>query len=207
MSDKTPNNVESKTDPKDEGKPASVAILTLATASVAAVNEFTTAFSFAPFWTDIGVSVAVLGTALYFLSFVVRIEKGIGEGQVFPSVRFRLDALHLIAAGLLFVLFTIGIARPIHNALTGEWKVCGSFISTCQKNSCISLYDQKGRKSIEECLPLDASGYLAAHSESWWHYRPSKVAVKCGSDESQAVPIADVMMRRGTCSGVQELRQ
>jgi hypothetical protein len=189
-----------------EGNPLFVAVLTVGASSMAAVNEFTNAFQFEPFWVDFGFAAAVLGIALYFLGSMFAFESTSPASRNVGRLGFRFAPLRFAAAMVLILIFAVSIGRPVHNALAGDWTVCGTFVSICGKNSCVRLWDEKGRKTTDECLSLDDSGYLPPHAEAWWRYQPAKVSLVCGADERQPVPVNETMLRNAECSGRQELR-
>jgi hypothetical protein len=201
---------EDRADPKSnrgsEPSPLFVTILAIGTSAIAAVNEFTNAFQFEPFWVDVGFALAALGVALYLLRSMISGAKADGSTQGRRRLQMNLDPVRAAMGIILLVIFSLSIGRPIRNAVAGDWTVCGTFVSACEKNSCIRLFDEKGRKSMEECLPLDDTGYLALHSEARWRYQPVKMSLVCGADESIPIPLNDAMIRNAACSGEQDFR-
>jgi hypothetical protein len=188
-----------------EPSPLFATLLGVCTSAMAAVNEFTNAFQFEPFWVDIGFALAAVGVAAYLLRSMIS-PGGADRSTQRRRLEINLDPVRVAAAVVLLVIFSVSVGRPIRNVVAGDWTVCGTVVSACEKNSCVRLLDEKGRKSMEECLSLDDTGYLAPHSEAWWRYQPVKMSLVCSADESIPIPLNDTMIRNSACSGEQDLR-
>lgn len=200
------DSADAKAKEDAEASPLFATVLAICTSAMAAVNEFTNAFQFEPLWVDVGFALAAVGVAAYLLRSMISPSGADSSSQGRARLRVKLDPVRVAAAVVLLVIFFVSVGRPIRNVVAGEWTVCGTVVSTCEKNACVRLLDEKGRKSTEECWSLDDTGYLAPHSEARWRYQPVKMSLVCGADESIPVPLNDTMIRNPACSGEQNLR-
>jgi hypothetical protein len=187
----------------DLSKIAFVSALTLVTALATAVNEFTKAFDFAPFWSDVLLLVGTIAVAAYLFSESSKYRVVIvSQSSVRKFLRF-VGAYML--PGFVVCLALLNAIRPLDSLAAGPWSACGTVTSRCNSSgygpSCVKLYDDRGRQIVRECFSLDSSGFFRTPVEPRWNYKPRNISLSCGGTETPAIAIASQLLNNDSCSG------
>jgi hypothetical protein len=125
----------------DLSKIAFVSALTLVTALATAVNEFTKAFDFAPFWSDVLLLVGTIAVAAYLF----------GESSKYRVIVVRQSSIRkfmrfvgaYMLPGFVAFLALVNAIRPLESVASGPWSACGAVASGCPRHvpSCVKLYE------------------------------------------------------------------
>jgi hypothetical protein len=179
----------------------------IVTSSVAALNEFTKLFDFAPLWSDLLISLGIFITAGYLVTqvrashtvLVVKIPQGL--------LRYNLKVIGAYCIPLFVAILGVLTAiRPISNIAAGSWSACGSVSpelipTSCEQAKCINLYDDRDRQVATECFRLDGSNYFQTGLQNRWHYFPKKMSVQCSSIKAASIEVPSGLVGNPKCDG------
>jgi hypothetical protein len=187
----------------DLSKIAFVSALTLVTALATAVNEFTKAFDFAPFWSDVLLLMGTLAVATYLFAESSKYRVVVvSQSSIRKFVRF-VGAYML--PSFVACLALVNAVRPLESLSSGSWTACGTIASRCNTPgsppSCVKLYDDRGRQTVRECFPLDSSGYFQTPVEPRWNYKPRNISLSCGAVEAPAAAMSAELLNNPACDG------
>jgi hypothetical protein len=187
-----------------------LSVTTAMTGILAALNSFVDGTGLPPFWGDCGVTILITMTVIYWGMVMARsIAANVSaRGRAARLADFFRGTGTALLLLLFLVMLLIWTARlPVRHLLTGKWSICGEVIVTCSRRPCLFLFDEKGRRIMDDCVVLqDDSGYFHIPDQKYWVYRPVSLGVAC---ESSGAPIhfpMDNQMFSSSCDAIINLK-
>ena len=187
-----------------------LSIATTVSALMVALNGVVGTLGLPPFWSDALVAVTIGYTAGHWFFHTLKESKrkrrriGLYQGMT-NQIGLRAAVTGLTPSVMIIVvllgLFAWSATPPARHIAHLQWTLCGTFVGSRQKNSCIVLLDSRGRRISSECLRPDDSGYLYMARPTWWTYRPEAVSLRNDEVTFEPLVLEESMFDR-SCEGV-----
>ena len=177
---------------------------------LALINNLVGSFGLQPFWSDTLVSSVLLLTTVHWGTSVWSEVSRKEAVETLDGVEMRRVGFKVLwhkirlSFGVLIILLSLFVwsAMPLFvHSLRRDWRVCGSFPTSCEQKTCLRFLDGRGRQVIGECVPFDDdSGYKDFPAPNWWTYRPDQVALVCNGLSSEPIQLEKSFFD-GHCAG------
>lgn len=175
-------------------------VLSIASAIVALLallNNVVSSLGLPPFWTDLVLSLILTYTVcdwgfliyceLFRGTTVVAFE---GTTKEAFGVKLRRMMLPIVTFPILFSLLVWTVVPIWRHLGHTNWRICGSFITSCNRNTCLRFTDSRDREVVRGCISVDDdSGYKNFNAPHWWSYEPKNVMLVCNDKASEPLSL------------------
>ena len=187
-----------------------LSIATAITALVAAVDRIKSFVGLPPFWSDLLISIILLGITIYWIKDLWKESSGKPQSGFHSGKRSKITlkeriknvGIFIIILPLLLILTVWNMYPVISHFYNYKWTLCGQFIVKNPRQNCLYLYDTRNRLIYDKCYRLDDdTGYKFLNMPNWWTYKPQAVAVKNQANISEKKELESKMFDSSDCSG------